>query len=69
MPEIFPESAPGNFTWNEEMKRWVMTVFHNYQCDLNFSNPKVLQAMVETMPSMPPSMVSTTDRTASLYAT
>ena len=49
MPEIFPESAPGNFTWNEEMKRWVMTVFHNYQWDLNFSNPKVLQAMVETM--------------------
>jgi len=49
MPEIFPESAPGNFTWNEEMKRWVMTVFHNYQWDLNFSNPKVLQAMVENM--------------------
>jgi amylosucrase len=49
MPEIFPESAPGNFTWNEEMKRWVMTVFHNYQWDLNFSNPKVLRAMVETV--------------------
>lgn len=49
MPEIFPESAPGNFTWNEDMKRWVMTVFHNYQWDLNFSNPKVLRAMVENV--------------------
>ena len=49
MPEIFPESAPGNFTWNEDMKRWVMTVFHNYQWDLNFSNPKVLRAMVENI--------------------
>ena len=49
MPEIFPESAPGNFTWNEEMKRWVMTVFHTYQWDLNFSNPKVLREMVDTI--------------------
>ena len=31
MPEIFPETSPGNFTWDEEMGRWVMTVFNNYQ--------------------------------------
>ena len=49
MPEIFPESAPGNFTWNEEMGRWVMTVFHSYQWDLNFSNPNVLRAMMENI--------------------
>ena len=49
MPEVFPESAPGSFTWNEEMKRWVMTVFHNYQWDLNFSNPEVLIAMLENI--------------------
>ena len=24
MPEIFPETSPGNFTWGEEMQRWVM---------------------------------------------
>ena len=31
MPEVFPETDPGNFTWNGEMGRWVMTVFHDYQ--------------------------------------
>jgi len=47
MPEIFPQTAPGNFTWNEEMGRWVMTVFHDYQWDLNYSNPRVLIEMVD----------------------
>ncbi len=46
MPEVFPESAPGSFTWNNEMKRWVMTVFHGYQWDLNFTNPEVFLAML-----------------------
>ncbi|WP_051286987.1 alpha-amylase family glycosyl hydrolase [Algoriphagus mannitolivorans] len=49
MPEIFPESAPGNFTWNEEMGKWVMTVFHTYQWDLNYTNPKVFRAMLENI--------------------
>ena len=31
MPEIFPESSPGNFTWIKECNKWVITVFHNYQ--------------------------------------
>jgi len=42
MPEIFPETSPGNFTWNEEMQKWVMTVFNDFQWDLNYSNPSVL---------------------------
>ncbi|MEB4591825.1 amylosucrase [Candidatus Thiothrix sp. Deng01] len=41
MPEIFPETSPGNFTWDETMGKWVMTVFNNYQWDLNYSNPAV----------------------------
>ncbi|MEP6615354.1 MAG: amylosucrase [Ginsengibacter sp.] len=49
MPEIFPESAPGNFTYVEECKKWVMTVFHNYQWDLNYTNPAVLVAMIDTL--------------------
>lgn len=49
MPEIFPESSPGNFTYIAEANKWVMTVFHNYQWDLNFSNPRVLTAMIETI--------------------
>lgn len=49
MPDIFPESAPGSFTWSPEMNQWVMTVFHNYQWDLNYRNPDVLVAMVDTI--------------------
>jgi amylosucrase len=47
MPEIFPENAPGNFTWDEDLQRWVMTVFHDYQWDLNYSNPDVFIEMVD----------------------
>lgn len=46
MPEIFPETAPGNFTWDEEMNRWVMTVFNDFQWDLNYSNPSVFIEML-----------------------
>ena len=47
MPEIFPETASGNFTWDEVMKKWVMTVFNDYQWDLNYSNPAVLIEMLD----------------------
>jgi len=49
MPEIFPESAPGNFTWVEECGKWVMTVFHRYQWDLNYRNPRVFIEMLDTV--------------------
>ncbi len=49
MPEIFPEVAPGSFTYVHECNKWVMSVFHNYQWDLNFRNPKVLVEMVDTI--------------------
>ncbi|NOX43053.1 MAG: alpha-amylase [Gammaproteobacteria bacterium] len=47
MPEIFPGTSPGNFTWDEQMGRWVMTVFNNYQWDLNYSNPAVFIEMLD----------------------
>ncbi|MDD2700643.1 MAG: amylosucrase [Sideroxydans sp.] len=47
MPEIFPNTAPGNFTWDEAMGKWVMTVFNNYQWDLNYRNPAVFIEMVD----------------------
>ena len=47
MPEIFPLNAPGNFTFDEEMGKWVMTVFNNYQWDLNYHNPAVLIEMID----------------------
>jgi len=49
MPDIFPESAPGNFTYVEGCKKWVMTVFHNYQWDLNYANPLVFIEMLDTI--------------------
>jgi amylosucrase len=49
MPEIFPESSPGNFTYNKECNKWVMTVFHHYQWDLNYSNPVVLKEMLSNI--------------------
>ena len=30
MPEVFPETDAGNFTWNKLMQKWVMTVFHSF---------------------------------------
>ncbi|MBL7748352.1 MAG: hypothetical protein JNM19_13030 [Chitinophagaceae bacterium] len=49
MPEIFPEAAPGNFTFIPECKKWVMSVFHNYQWDLNYNNPHVFVEMLDTI--------------------
>ena len=49
MKEIFPTTAPGNFTWIPECNKWVMTVFHSYQWDLNYSNPAVFIAMLDTI--------------------
>ncbi len=49
MPEIFPEAAPGNFTYIEECKKWVMTVFHKYQWDLNYTNPEVFVEMLDNI--------------------
>lgn len=47
MPEVFPEAAPGSFTYSEACQKWVMTVFHNYQWDLNYRNPEVLVEMLD----------------------
>ncbi len=49
LPEIFPEAAPGNFTWVPECAKWVMTVFHHYQWDLNYTNPAVFVVMLDTV--------------------
>ncbi|GAC1398572.1 MAG: alpha-amylase family glycosyl hydrolase [Ktedonobacteraceae bacterium] len=47
--EIFPEQAPGNFTYVPELQRWVWTTFHHYQWDLNYANPVVFNAMLGEM--------------------
>jgi amylosucrase len=49
MPAIFPETAPGSFTYLPEHKKWVMTVFHHYQWDLNYRNPEVFTKIVKIL--------------------
>jgi len=40
--EVFPDFAPGNFTWDETAQSWVWTTFNSWQWDLNWANPDVL---------------------------
>jgi len=42
LTEVFPQTAPGNFTWDPELNRWVWTTFNSYLWDLNWANPDVL---------------------------
>lgn len=49
VPEVFPTTAPGNFTLNEETGQYVMTTFYPYQWDLNYGNPIVLNEMIYNM--------------------
>ena len=48
-PEVFPTTAPGNFTYLPELQKHVMTTFYPYQWDLNYHNPIVLNEMVSNM--------------------
>ncbi|PYE51199.1 alpha-amylase family protein [Deinococcus yavapaiensis] len=41
LPEVFPDFAPGNFTFDDESGQWVWTTFNSYQWDLDWSNPDV----------------------------
>ncbi|MBW8242396.1 alpha amylase [Muricauda oceani] len=49
LPEVFPETSPGNFTYIPEMEKWVMTVFNTYQWDLNYTNPEVFLEMLTNL--------------------
>jgi amylosucrase len=47
--EIFPEYAPGSFTYRPEIKKWVWTTFYPFQWDLNYANPALFRAVLEEM--------------------
>jgi amylosucrase len=42
LPEVFPDFAPGSFTWDAELGAWVWTTFNQWQWDVNWANPDVL---------------------------
>ena len=47
LPEVFPGTAPGSFTFEPELGRWVWTTFNTYQWDVDWSNPEVLAEYAE----------------------
>ncbi|MCD7815112.1 MAG: alpha-amylase family protein [Lachnospiraceae bacterium] len=46
VPQVFPTTAPGNFTWLPEIGHYVMTTFYPCQWDLNYRNPRVFNEMM-----------------------
>lgn len=49
VPQVFPTTAPGNFTWLEDAQKIVLTSFYPYQWDLNYRNPVVFNEMAANM--------------------
>ncbi|MBQ6206331.1 MAG: amylosucrase [Oscillospiraceae bacterium] len=49
VPQVFPQTAPGNFSWCPEVGKVVMTTFWPYQWDLNYANPVVFNEMTDNM--------------------
>lgn len=47
--EVFPNAAPGNFTYCGAVGGWVWTTFYSYQWDLNYANPTVFSAMLDVL--------------------
>ncbi len=48
LPEIFPDFAPGNFTFVDGLG-WVWTTFNQFQWDLNWSNPRVFLELADVL--------------------
>ncbi|MFP5347273.1 MAG: alpha-amylase family glycosyl hydrolase, partial [Actinomycetes bacterium] len=49
VPEVFPDFAPGNFTWDDELSGWVWTTFNSWQWDLAWDNPEVFCEMADVV--------------------
>ena len=52
LPEVFPDTAPGSFTWDDDLEGWVWTTFNSWQWDLNWGNPEVLVEMAEVVATL-----------------
>ena len=49
LPDVFPDFAPGSFTWDEELDGWVWTTFNSWQWDLAWDNPDVFVEMADVI--------------------
>jgi amylosucrase len=43
--QVFPQTAPGNFTYSDALRSWVWTTFYPYQWDLNYAYPPVFASI------------------------
>ncbi len=49
MRDVFPDFAPGSFTWDDDLQAWVWTTFNDFQWDLNHANPAVFSELLDVM--------------------
>lgn len=47
--DVFPDTAPGSFTYDEDLGSWVWTTFYPFQWDLNYANPEVFLEMLDVL--------------------
>lgn len=47
--QVFPETAPGNFIYDEDARGWIWTTFYPFQWDLNYANPNVFIEMLDIL--------------------
>ncbi|GAW41116.1 Amylosucrase [Brevundimonas sp. SH203] len=47
--DVFPDTAPGSFTFDADMGAWVWTTFYPFQWDLDYSNPDVFLEMLDVL--------------------
>lgn len=49
LPEVFPDFAPGSFSWDDELAGWVWTTFNTFQWDVAWNNPDVFLEYVDVV--------------------
>jgi amylosucrase len=47
--DVFPDTAKGNFTYNEAAGGYIWTTFYSFQWDLNYANPWVFVEMADVL--------------------
>lgn len=52
LPEVFPDFAPGNFSFDDELNGYVWTTFNDYQWDVNWSNPRVFSEYADIIANL-----------------
>lgn len=49
LQDVFPDTAPGSFTYDANAGGYVWTTFYPFQWDLNYANPRVFVEMADSL--------------------